>query len=73
MQKRSSSLYTNIILNLYIVFELNKWPRNPTNNFTLKDYLFCIVKLIKNADKYKFNYNGREIAFNRKGSWSFGN
>ena len=31
-----SSLYSNFILNLYIVYELNAWPRNPANNFTLK-------------------------------------
>ena len=36
IQKSFSALYSNFILNLYIVYELNTWPRNPTNNFTLK-------------------------------------
>ena len=36
VQKSSSSLYKNFILNLYIVYELNNWPRNPTNTFPLK-------------------------------------
>ena len=36
LQKCSSSLYSNFILNLYIVYELNNWSRNPPNNFTLK-------------------------------------
>ena len=31
------------------------------------------VKLTRNADKSKFTYNGRGIAFDRKGMWSFGN
>ena len=35
VQKSSSSLYSTFILNLYIVYELNNWPRNPTNNFQL--------------------------------------
>ena len=26
-----SSLYSTFILNLYIVYEINTWPRNPTN------------------------------------------
>ena len=36
VQKNSSSLHSNFILNLYIAFESNSWSLNPTNNFTLK-------------------------------------
>ena len=36
VQKSFFSLYSNFILNLYIVYELNTWSRNPTNKFTLK-------------------------------------
>ena len=46
-----SSLYNNFILNLHIVYELNTWPSNRTNNFTLKNCLFGTVKLTGNADK----------------------
>ena len=42
VQKSLSSLYSNFILNSYIVYELNTWPRNPTNNFTLKNCLFLV-------------------------------
>ena len=35
VQKNSSSLHGNFILNLYIVNKLNNGARNPTNNFTL--------------------------------------
>ena len=37
VQKRISSLYSNFILNLCVVYELNTWPRNLTNTFTLKN------------------------------------
>ena len=70
VQKRFSSLYSNFILNL--VYELNTWPRNPINNFTLKSCLFGTVKLVRNTIKSKFTYNGRGIAFDGEGSWSFG-
>ena len=37
VQKRFSSLYSNFILNLYIVYELSTWLRSPANNDTLKN------------------------------------
>ena len=73
MLKIISSLYNDFILNLYIVYEFNTKPHNPANSFSLKDCLFGTVKLTKNADKSKFTYNGRGIAFDGKGSWSFSN
>ena len=66
--KYSFSLYNNFILNLYIVYELNNWPRNSTNNFPLKDSLFGSVKLVNNAIKSKFTYNDQGIAFDGDGS-----
>ena len=62
-QKSFPSSYSNFILNLYIVYELNTWPRNPAINFTLKIYLFGTVKLVKGTMKSKFTYHGRGIAF----------
>ena len=73
VQKKFSSLYSNFLLKLYIVYELNTWPRNPANNFTLKNCLFDTVKLVRNTIKSKFTYNGRGIVFEGEGSWSFGN
>ena len=65
-------MYSIFILNFYIVYELNTWPCNPINNFTLKICLFGTVKFRRNADKRKFTCNGRGIAFDEEGSWSFG-
>ena len=57
MQKKYFSLYSNFILDLYIVYKLNNWPRNSINHFTRTNYLFGAVKLRTDADKSKFNYN----------------
>ena len=64
LQKSSSPLYSNFILNLHIVDKLNNRPRNPFNNFPLENCLFSTVKLVKNAIKSKFTYNGQGRALN---------
>ena len=66
VQKNSSSLYSNFISNLYIVYELNNWPHNHANNSALK-----IVYLVRNTTKSKFTYNGPGIVFGGELSWSF--
>ena len=50
VQQIFSSFYSSFILILYIVYELNTWPSNPTNNFTIKNCVFGTVKLTRNAD-----------------------
>ena len=74
MQKIFTSLCSNFIfLSLYIVYELNTWPRNPTNNFTLKNCLFGTVKLVRNVIKSKFTYNGWGVVFDGEDLWSCDN
>lgn len=51
------------MLNVYLVYELNNWLNNPTNNYTLKSWLFDIVKLTRNTIKSNFADNGQGIAF----------
>lgn len=63
----------NSIINLYMVYELNNWPNNPNNNFTLKNILIGTVRLTWNAIKSKFIYICQGMAFDRAGSWHFGN
>ena len=66
-----SSLCSKFVLNLYIVYELNTCPRDPTNNLTLK---YCgALKLTRNSNRSKFTFNGRGIAFDGKGFQSFDN
>ena len=49
--KYSFSLYSNLTLNLYIVYELNNWQHNHTNNIPLKGCLFGVVKLVDKRNK----------------------
>ena len=71
--QKNSSLFSNFIFNLYIVYELNNWPRNPTNNFSIENRSFGTVKSVRNTIKSKFIYNRRGVAFVGEGSWCFGN
>ena len=66
-------MYSNFILNLYIAYELNNWPRNPINSFTLKNYFFGTVNLVRIAIKSKFTYNDQGTAFDGEDSWSLDN
>ena len=47
--------------------------KNPLDNFTSKKCLFGATFIVKNSDKAKSAYSGYGIAFDGKGSWSFGN
>ena len=58
---------------MYIVYEINTWPCNPSNNFMLKYCLFSTVELTRKADKSKFTYNGRGKASAGKYYWGFDN
>ena len=53
--------YLTKIVNVYIVHDLDTWPRNPTNNFKLKNCLFGPTTIIKNGDKENWGYSCYEI------------
>ena len=65
--------YLTKIVNVYIVYDLYAWPRNPTNNFKFKNCLFGTTGIVKNSDKEKYVYSGYRITFDSAGSWSFDN
>ena len=65
--------YASKIVNVYITYNLDARPRNPTNNFKFKNCLFGATSLVKNSDKEKYAYSGYGIAFHSAGSWSFDN
>ena len=62
-------------VNVYIAYELakNEWPRNPTNNFKLKNCLFGATSVVKDSDTEKWVYSGYGITFDSVDSWSFDN
>ena len=65
--------YASKIVNVYIVYDLDTWPRNPTDNFKFKNCLFGATSIVKNSDKEKFVCNGYRITFDSAGWWSFDN
>ena len=45
---------SNFLVNLFIVYELDRWSQDPNADFTLKYYLIGGVKLPKNVDPDKY-------------------
>ena len=65
--------YLTKIVNVYIVYDLDTWTKNPTNNSKFKNCLFGASNIVKNNDKEKYVYSGYGITFVSAGSWSFDN
>ena len=61
------------IVNVYIFYDLDAWPRNPTNNLKFKNCLVQATNILKNSDKEKYIYSGYGITFISPDSWSFDN
>ena len=53
-----------------MVYELGA-SRSSSDNPTLQNSLFGVVKLTKNVDINKYRYSGYGIGLDRKGSFSF--
>ena len=65
--------YLTKTANVYIVYDLASWPRNPTNNFKFRNCLSGATSILKNSDKEKYVYSGYGITFDSPGSSSFDN
>ena len=61
------------IVNFHIVYDLDVWPKNTTNNFKFKNCLFGATNIVENSDKEKYVYRVHGITFDSAGSWSFDN
>ena len=61
------------IVNVYIVYDLDDWPKSYLRSFTLNNCLFGVNNIVKSSNKEKYAYSGQEIAFDGKVEWSFGN
>ena len=57
-------------VNIYIVYEL-AGSSSHSDDPTLKNYLFGVVTLTKNADIDKYGYSGYGTGFDRRSSFSF--
>ena len=65
--------YITKFANPHIIYDLDPWPRNPTNNFKLKKCLSGATNILKNNNKEKWMYRSYGIVFDGAGSWNFGN
>ena len=65
--------YATKSVHIYMVYDLDAWSTNPTNNFKFKNCLFGPTSVIKNSDQEKYRYRGYGITFGSAGSWSFDN
>lgn len=59
--------------NVFNAYELNPQSKSLLDNFTLKNCLFGVINIERNIEKSKLLYSGYRVAFDQKGSWSFGN
>ena len=65
--------YLTKIVNVYIAYDLDAWPKVMLRNFTLKKCFFAATNTVKDIDKEKFVYGRYGIAFDGKGEWRHGN
>ena len=59
------------IVNIYIVYEINKKDNTIISDPTLENCLFGAVTLTKNVNIDKYGYSGYGIGFDRRSSFSF--
>ena len=69
-QEDKAAFTSKKVLNVFIVDELDAWPRDLNTDFTLGGCLFGGVKLTENADPDKYSYSGYGIGFNTRGQYS---
>ena len=43
--------YATNIVHVYIFYDIEAWPRNPSNNFKFKNCLFGATSVAANSDK----------------------
>ena len=61
------------VVNLFVVYELNRWSKDLNAEFTLKDCWFGNVKITKNADPDKYSYSSYGIGFDSRSLFSIPN
>ena len=59
------------LVNIYIVYEINKKDKTIISDPTLENCLFGAVTLTKHVNIDRYGYSGYGIGFDRKGSFSF--
>ena len=62
------SNYLTKIVNVYNVYDLGAWLKNPTNNFKFKNCLFGATNIAQNSDREVYLYSGYRVTFDSAGS-----
>ena len=61
------------IVDVYIFYDIDAWPKMQFRNFAIKNCLFGVTSILKNNDEEKYVNSGYGIAFEGKGEWNFEN
>ena len=61
------------IVHVYIVYDLDVWRKNSSNNLELKNCSFGTNNIVKISDQGNWLYIGYEITFYSASSWSLNN
>ena len=61
LKQYKATFTPNNAVNLYIVYELDRWSQDLNVKCTLKDCLFGNVRITKNADPNRYSYSGYVI------------
>ena len=59
------STYLTKTVNVYIVYDLDAWPINATNNVKIKNCLFGVTNMLKGSNEEKHVNSGYGITFDR--------
>ena len=65
--------YLTKTVNVYIIYDLDTWPKNPTNNFKFRNCLYGATSVVRNSNKEKWIYSDYGTTSDETGSWSFNN
>ena len=69
--KQDKGIFTsNKVVNLFIVYKLNRWSQELNAKFTLKGCFFGDVKITKNADPNRYSYLGYGMGFDFRSKFS---
>ena len=66
LKQDKASFTPNNVVNLHIVYELDRWSQDLNAKSTLKDCLFGTVEITKNAYPNKYSYSGYGIGFDSR-------
>ena len=69
-QEDKATFTSNIVVNFFIIYELDSWPRYLNTDFTVEGCLFGVVKFTKIADPEKYVYSGYGVGFDTQIEYS---